>query len=120
MTRFSLRSLLFVLALVIQTAAGGAAPAGTFAGQAGVSVDCAVDQSGVHRPAPLHGGHHQHHGCVLCQSCGDGAGAALSVAAGDYRLAFSDVARHGFDLEFLAALAALAGRAHQPRAPPLA
>ncbi len=117
MRRWSLRSLLFVLALVIQTATGGTAFTGTLAG---VSADCALDGSDVHRTSPRHGGHHQQHDCVLCQVCAGGSPAALAVTASDYRVAFADGARLGLDLALLAAPPALSEQAHQPRAPPLA
>ena len=42
MRRLTLRSLLFLLALVMQTATGGMTFAGTHAGVPGVSADCAL------------------------------------------------------------------------------
>ena len=118
MRRLSLRSLLFVLALVMQTATGGMAFGGAQAGVPGVSADCALDRSGVHQTAPAHGGRHGQHDCVSCQFCA-AAGAALAVVASYYRVAFDHAAPFDLDLEFDRAPAALSQRTQQPRAPPV-
>jgi hypothetical protein len=117
MRRLSLRSLLFVLALVMQSVTGGM----TFAGQPGVpgaSADCALGKSDVHQTAPANGGHHGQHDCVSCQFCA-AAAAALAVVTSYYRVAFDDAAPFDLDLEFNRAPAALSQRAQQPRAPPV-
>ena len=118
MRRLSLRSLLFVLALVMQTATGGMTFAGTHAGVPGVSADCALAKSGVHQTAPAHGGHHGQHDCVSCQFCA-AAAAALAVVTSYYRVAFDHAAPFDLDLEFNRAPAALSQRTQQPRAPPV-
>ncbi len=117
MRRLSLRSLLFVLALVMQSVTGGMAFGGTFAGVPGVSADCALAKSGVHQTAPAHGGHHGQHDCVSCQLCA-AAAAALAVVTSYYRVAFDDGARLDLDLAFNRPRAALSQRTQQPRAPP--
>ena len=118
MRRLSLRSLLFVLALVMQTATGGMTFAGTHAGVPGVSSDCALTRSGVHQTTPAPGGRHGQHDCVSCQLCA-GAAAALAVVTSYYRVAFDLAAPFDLDLEFDRALAASSQRTQQPRAPPI-
>jgi len=118
MRRLSFRSLLFLLALVMQTATGGMTFAGTHAGVPGVSSDCALTRSGEHQTAPAHGGRHGQHDCVSCQLCA-GAAAALAVVTSYYRLAFERAAPFDLDLEFNRAPAALNQRTQQPRAPPI-
>ena len=118
MRRLTLRSLLFLLALVMQTATGGMTLAGTHADVPGVSADCALKRSGVHQTAPAPGGRHGQHDCVLCQLCA-GAGAALAVVTSYYRVAFDHVERLDLDLAFNSAPAALSQRTQQPRAPPV-
>jgi hypothetical protein len=115
MSRLTLRSLLFVLALVMQTATGGMTFAGT---HAGVSAGCALAKSGVHQTAPANGGHNGQHDCVSCQFCA-AAAAALAVATSYYRVAFDNGARLDLDLAFNRAPAALSRREQQPRAPPV-
>jgi hypothetical protein len=115
MRRLSLRSLLFVLALVMQSVTGGM----TFAGVPGVSADCALTRSGVHQTAPTHDGHHGQHDCVSCQFCA-AAAAALAVVTSYYRVAFDHAAPFNLDLEFNRAPAAISHRTQQPRAPPVA
>ena len=117
MKRLSLRSLLFLLALVMQTATGGMAFGGTSAGVPGASADCALTKSGVHQTAPAHGGRHGQHDCVSCQFCA-AAAAALAIVTSDYRVAFDNGARLDLDLAFDHAPAALNQRTQQPRAPP--
>jgi hypothetical protein len=109
--------LLFVLALVMQTATGGMTFAGTHAGDPGVSADCALATSGVHQTAPANGGHHGQHDCASCQSCA-AAAAALAVVTSYYRVAFDHGARLDLDPTFNRAPAALSLRTQQPRAPP--
>jgi hypothetical protein len=118
MRRLSLRSLLFVLALVMQTAAGGMTLAGTHASVPGVSAECALTESGVHQTAPAHGPHHGQHDCVSCQFCA-AAAVALAVVTAYYRVAFDEPTRFDLDLEFDRAPAALSQRTQQPRAPPV-
>ncbi len=118
MRRLTLRSLLFVLALVMHTATGGMTFAGTHAGVAGVAADGALTKSGVHQPAPAHGGRHGQHDCVSCQLCA--AGAALAVIANYYHVAFDRAAPFDRDLEFDRAPVASSQRTQQPRAPPVA
>ncbi|MGA3065119.1 MAG: DUF2946 family protein [Methylocystis sp.] len=118
MRRLSLRSLLFLLALVMQTATGGMTFAGTYAGVPGVSADCALTRLGDHQTAPAHGGHHGQHDCVSCQLCA-AAAAALAVVTSYYRVAFDHAAPFDLDLEFNRAPAALSQRTQQPRAPPV-
>ncbi len=119
MRRLTLRSLLFLLALVIQTATGGMTFAGTHAGVPGVSADCALAKSGVHQTAPAHGGHHGQHDCVSCQLCA-AAAAALAVITSYYQVAFDRAAPFDLNLEFNHAPVALSQRTQQPRAPPVA
>jgi len=119
MRRLSLRSLLFLLALVMQSVTGGMTFAGTHAGVPGVSADCAVTRSGVHQTAPAHGGHQGQHDCVSCQLCA-AAAAALTIVASYYRVAFDNAAPFDLDLEFNHAPAAVSHRTQQPRAPPVA
>jgi hypothetical protein len=118
MRRLSLRSLLFLLALVMQTAAGGMTFAGTHPGVPGVSADCALTESSVHQTAPAHGGHHGQHDCVSCQLCA-AAAAALAVVTSYYRVAFDHAAPFDLDRKFNRAPAALSQRTQQPRAPPI-
>ena len=118
MRRLTLRSLLFVLALVMQSVTGGMTFAGTHADVPGVSADCALDNSGVHQTAPAHGGHHGQHDCVSCQLCA-AAAAALAVVTSYYRVAFDHPAPFDLDREFNRAPAALSQRTQQPRAPPV-
>jgi len=118
MRRLSLRSLLFLLALVMQSVTGGMTFAGTHADVPGVSADCALDNSGVHQTAPAHGGHHGQHDCVSCQLCA-AAAAALAVVTSYYRVAFDHPAPFDLDLEFNRAPAASSQRTQQPRAPPV-
>ena len=119
MRRLSFRSLLFLLALVMQSMTGGMTFAGTHAGVPGVSADCALTGSGGHQTAPAQGGHHGQHDCVSCQLCA-GAAAALAVVTSYYRVAFDLAAPFDLDLEFDRAPAALSQRTQQPRAPPVA
>jgi hypothetical protein len=119
MRRLSLRSLLFVLALVMQSVTGGMTFAGTHAGVPGVSADCALGKSGVHQTAPANGGHHGQHDCVSCQFCA-AAAAALAVVTSYYRVAFDHAASFDLDPAFNRPRAALIQRAQQPRAPPVA
>ncbi len=117
MRRLSFRSLLFLLALVMQTATGGMTFAGTYAGVPGVSADCALTRSGDHQTAPAHGGHHGQHDCVSCQLCA--AAAAFAVVTSYYRVAFDVAAPFDLDLEFDRAPDASSQRTQQPRAPPV-
>jgi hypothetical protein len=119
MRRLTLRSLLFVLALVMQSVTGGMMLAGTHAGVPGASAECALTRSGVHQTAPAPGGRHGQHDCVSCQLCA-AAGAALAVVTSYYRVAFDHAAPFDLDLEFNRAPAALSQRTQQPRAPPVA
>ena len=118
MRRLSLRSLLFVLALVMQTATGGMTFAGTHASAPGLSADCALTKSGVHQTTPTNDGHHSQHDCVSCQFCAAFA-AALAGVTSYYRVAFDHAAPFDLDLEFNRAPAALSQRTQQPRAPPV-
>ena len=118
MRRLSLRSLLFVLALVMQAATGGMSYAGAHAGVPGLSAECALTKSGVHHPAPANGGHRGQHDCASCQFCAAGAAAALAVVTSYYRVAFDHGARIDLDLAFNRAPPALSQRTQQPRAPP--
>jgi hypothetical protein len=118
MRRLSLRSLLFVLALVMQSVTGGMAFGGTFAGVPGASADCALGKSSVHQTAPAHGGQHGQHDCVSCQLCA-AAAAVLAVVTSYYRVAFDLAAPFDLDPEFDRAPAALSQRTQQPRAPPV-
>jgi hypothetical protein len=118
MRRLTLRSLLFVLALVMQTATGGLTFAGAHADVQGVSAGCALAKSGVHQTTPANGGHHGQHDCVSCQFCA-AAAAALAVVTTYHRVAFDDAAPFDLDLKFNRAPAALSQREQQPRAPPV-
>ncbi len=118
MRRLTLRSLLFVLALVMQSVTGGVTLAGTHAGLRGVSTDCALTRSGVHQTAPAPDGRHGQHDCVSCQFCAAGA-AALAVVASYYRVAFDHAAPFDLDLVFDRAPAVSSQRTQQPRAPPV-
>ncbi len=120
MRRLSFRSLLFLLALVMQTATGGMAFAGTLAGVPGLSAGCAQADAGVHQAGSAHSGHHKRHACELCQLCAGANASAAAIVTSDYRLAFrDDGARLGLDLSLNAPPAAPSERGQQPRAPPI-
>jgi hypothetical protein len=112
MRRFSFRSILLVLALVVQASAGGNAFAG-LSGSVAVSQYCDDGGTGQHQ-APAE----RKHDCLSCPLCAFSALSAPLVGSGPNVL----ILRPGISLdaepEFLAPSATKIGRAHQPRAPP--
>jgi hypothetical protein len=118
MSRFSLRSLLLVLALVVQTAAGGTGFAGTVLALAGVSANCEQDKAGGHQAPPVQNSSQHKHDCLSCQLCVADGAAAANLVAHSYQLAFRDSVPLDFGLERRAYPTAPGQRAHQPRAPP--
>jgi hypothetical protein len=119
MKRLSFRSVLFLLALVMQTATSGMAFARTHSSLPGVSADCNLANSGVHQTAPAHNGHRGQHDCLMCQMCAGVGAAALAVVTSEYLLAFDRGARQGLDLVLNSTPAASSERRQQPRAPPI-
>jgi hypothetical protein len=115
MERFSFRSILLVLALVAQAAAGGNAFAGLLGIRSGVAVSQHCDSGGTSQhQAPVD----RKHDCLSCPLCAVSAPSAPLFDSGPNVLILRASISLDAHPEFLAPPTPAIGRAHQPRVPP--
>jgi hypothetical protein len=109
------RSWLLVLALVIETAAGGAMVAGPMVASDGATVaqHCVNRDREQNSPA----GEHKHD-CLSCPFCAASVLSAFTLAVTAYALTERPSVALGSPAEFSAPTPLASASAHQPRAPP--